>query len=104
MTKLRTLPALAAALSLLALSAAQASTPAPAGLQSFGATVLLTKHGADDPVGDDRGGKGRGSDDPAGHTWMVTPGPILAKHGADDPAGDDRGGNGRGTDDGPNHT
>lgn len=104
MTKLKTLPALAAALSLLALSAAQASTPSPAGLQSLNGPVLLGKHGADDPAGDDRGGKGRGSDDPAGHTWVATPGLILAKHGADDPAGDDRGGKGRGTDDGANHT
>jgi hypothetical protein len=40
------------------------------------ASVTAESRGADDPVGDDRGG-----------------------HGADDPAGDDRGGRGRGNDD-----
>lgn len=37
--------------------------------------------GADDPAGDDRNGRGRGTDDVR-----------TARHGADDPAGDDRGG------------
>jgi hypothetical protein len=102
MTKLKTLPAIAAALSLLTLGAAQASTPAPAGLQSLAAPVLLTKHGADDPAGDDRGGKGK--DDPAGHAWLMTPGAglILARNGADDPAGDNRG-KGGGKDDPAGH-
>lgn len=100
MTKMMTYPALAAALSLLVLPAAQASTPAAAGLQAPGAPVLLGKHGADDPASDDRGGHGK--DDGPNHPWVVSPKVILAKHGADDPAGDDRGGHGK--DDGPNHT
>jgi hypothetical protein len=47
------------------------------------------KHGADDPAGPQR--RGRGKDDVQPHF----------KHGADDPAGDQR--QGRGKDDGPNH-
>ena len=102
MTKMLTFPALAAALSLLVLPGAQASTLQP-GVHLSGAPVVLAKHGADDPAGDDRGGKGRGADDGANHAWDVVPGLILAKNGADDPAGDDRGGKGRGADDGANH-
>ncbi len=73
---------------------------------------LLARHGADDPAGDDRGGKrgGKGADDPAGHTSLST-GTMyqMARHGADDPAGDDRGGRrgkggGNGADDGVGHT
>lgn len=67
MTKILTFPAIAAALSLLALPAAQASTSALSGLSALGAPVILAKHGADDPAGDDRGGKGRGKDDGANH-------------------------------------
>ncbi len=70
-------------------------------------TPSFARHGADDPAGDDRGGK----DDGVNHA-MFQDGVILlqmARHGADDPAGDDRGGKrgrkGRGGhDDGPNHT
>ena len=104
MSKIMTFPALAAALSLLALPAAQAASSAQTVLLPPGGTMVLSKHGADDPAGDDRGGKGRGSDDGANHAWTVAPGLILAKHGADDPAGDDRGGKRRGSDDGANHT
>ena len=106
MSRMLTFPALAAALSLLALPAAQASTTALTGVQDLGAPVVLSKRGADDPAGDDRGGRGRGTDDGPNHTWVITPDSdmILARRGADDPAGDDRGGRGRGTDDGPNHT
>ena len=68
----------------------------------------FAKHGADDPAGDDRGGKGRGKDDPAGHALIDTGSIIIiAKNGADDPAGNDRGGRrggkGRSADDAPNH-
>jgi hypothetical protein len=101
MSKLKSLPAVAAALAVLALSAAHASTPLQVTVP--GAPVLLAKHGADDPAGDDRGGKGRGTDDGANHASLPGEMLILAKHGADDPAGDDRGGKGRGRDDGPNH-
>lgn len=67
----------------------------------------FARNGADDPAGDDRGGKGRGKDDGAGHA-LIDNGSILifAKNGADDPAGDDRGGKGGkggGKDDAPNH-
>lgn len=65
----------------------------------------MARHGADDPAGDDRGGKGRGKDDGPNHTMIIKSSPMLqmARHGADDPAGDDRGGKGGGKDDGPNH-
>ncbi|MFO1050455.1 MAG: hypothetical protein U1E52_21460 [Geminicoccaceae bacterium] len=83
--------------------------------------IVLAKHGADDPPGDDRGGrrgkggKGRGGhDDGPQHTSLTAPGSsplVMAKNGADDPPGDDRGGRrgkggkGRGGhDDGPHHT
>jgi hypothetical protein len=78
-----------------------------------GAGAAQAKHGADDPAGHQRHGKG--ADDVRPH----------AKHGADDPAGDQRRGrgkddakpharrgaddrkghrrHGRGRDDGPNH-
>jgi hypothetical protein len=46
------------------------------------------RHGADDPAGDDNGGRqGRGADDPAGDDRGGRHG-----RGADDPAGDNRGG------------
>lgn len=64
----------------------------------------LAKHGADDPAGDQR--RGRGGDDGLNHA-SKSGSFILVKHGADDPAGDDRGGKrggkGRGADDGINH-
>lgn len=103
MSRMLTFPALVAALSLLALPAAQASVSPEADLLSFAPTVMA-KHGADDPAGDDRGGKGRGRDDGPNHAWVPGSTLILAKHGADDPAGDNRGGKGRGGDDGANHT
>lgn len=74
------------------------------------ATSAMARHGADDPAGDDRGGKGRGKDDGANHTMLNGADSdivISARRGADDPAGDDRGGKGggkgRGKDDGANH-
>jgi hypothetical protein len=77
-------------------------------LSPLSADPALARHGADDPAGDDRGGKG--GDDGIGHTELSTmPVLLLARHGADDPAGDDhgrkrRGGKGGGGhDDGPNH-
>jgi len=67
--------------------------------------------GADDPAGDDRGGRGRGkgghgADDGPNHASSSSELPfLLARHGADDAAGDDRGGKGRkgGRDDGAGH-
>jgi hypothetical protein len=53
------------------------------------AGTAQARHGADDPAGHQR--HGRGADDVQPHF----------KHGADDPAGDQR--RGRGKDDGPNH-
>ena len=98
---LLSITALAASLGIAALLAQPVTTDA-------GKTMQLARHGADDPAGDDRGGKrgGKGADDPAGHA-SLTVAPIfqLARHGADDPAGDDRGGKrgGKGADDGANH-
>ena len=69
MSKIMTFPALAAALSLLALPAAHAASSAQTVLLPLGGTMVLTKHGADDPAGDDRGGKGRSSDDGANHAF-----------------------------------
>lgn len=103
---------------LLALATALAFTLPAMTISPFGVAPAFAKHGADDPAGDDRGGKGRGNDDGPGHTSLSVPSTLmLAKHGADDPAGDDRGGKGRGgddpagddngghgNDDGPNHT
>jgi hypothetical protein len=67
----------------------------------------FARHGADDPAGDDRGGKG-GKDDGVGHTSLPQDGQMLiARRGADDHQGDDRrgrSGRGRGGhDDGPHH-
>lgn len=71
-------------------------------LVSMDSTQLptLAKHGADDPAGDQR--RGRGGDDGLNHA-SKSGSFILVKHGADDPAGDDRGGKGRGKDDGAMH-
>lgn len=63
------------------------------GRHSSDAVLQIARHGADDPAGDDRGG---GNDDPAGDDHggrHAEASPMqLARHGADDPAGDDRGG------------
>ena len=99
MTTMLAISALTAA---VAIEFAGAADKSPTGYQQ------LARHGADDPAGDDRGGKrgGQGADDPAGHA-SITAGTIyqLARHGADDPAGDDRGGKrgGQGADDPAGH-
>ncbi len=65
---------------------------------------ILSRRGADDPAGDDRRGRGRGTDDGPNHATIdLLKGFETARRGADDPAGDDRGGRGRGKDDGANH-
>jgi len=66
--------------------------------------IVVARNGADDPKGDDRGGRGpghrllvrNGADDPRGDD-RGGHGPghrLLARNGADDPKGDDRGGHG----------
>ena len=66
--------------------------------------AIFARRGADDPAGDDRGGKGK--DDPAGHA-SLKPLPaddaVYARRGrgADDPAGHTR--RGRGKDDPVGH-
>ena len=65
------------------------------------ADSISTRRGADDPVGDNR--QGRGADDTLPH--FSNSGLSVSRGsgggGADDPAGDVRGGHG--ADDGPNH-
>ena len=53
---------------------------------------ILSRHGADDPAGDDRRGRGRGRDDGPNHAAN----PVLKAF--------DVARRGRGRDDGPNHT
>jgi hypothetical protein len=66
------------------------SALAAVGVIALGAAgTAQARHGADDPAGHQR--HGRGADDVKPH----------AKHGADDRAGHKR--HGRGRDDGPNH-
>ena len=105
-----------------ALALAYASTPVAAAsldrattTTTIAATIgsaTLARHGADDPAGVDRGGRGRGrggaddgrgrgaddgrgrgADDGRGHT----------RNGADNAPGDANGGRGRGADDGRGH-
>lgn len=68
------------------------------------ATPAFARHGADDPAGHVR--QGRGADDGAGHTSIMKLDDLqmIARRGrgADDGAGHTR--QCRGCDDGPNHT
>jgi hypothetical protein len=73
----------------VALAAGSIPAVASAKHTLFDDQVVQVRHGADDPPGDDRGGKG--ADDA-----------TLARNGADDPPGDDRGGHGG--DDGARHS
>jgi hypothetical protein len=94
---------------LLGLLAALVIAAPAVSFSPLSADLAFARHGADDPAGDDRGGKG-GKHDGIGHTSLEQYGSMLiARHGADDRPGDDnhrsrRGGKGRGGhDDGPNH-
>ncbi len=96
---------------------ASASTPAFENLSSGAALAVADAatalpiiearrgRGKDNAPGDDRRGRGKGADDPAGHA--ANPAVIHEARrgrGKDDAPGDGRRGRGRGTDDGPNHT
>lgn len=85
-----TSPLLAALLATVGFAAQASTVQTPT---SATPTIDLARRGADDAAGDQRRGRGRGTDDGANH----------ARRGADDAAGDDRGGRGRGKDDGANH-
>ena len=67
------------------------SNPVLAPAASDGGAIVIARRGADDPPGDDHGGRGRGKDD----------------RGKDDKGGKSKGKGGKGRgghDDGPNHT
>lgn len=87
-------------------AAALLSGPAMMDGSPFKASPAFAKHGADDPAGDDRGGRGRGRDDGPGHTRLEQTDDTLQLarrgRGADDGAGHTR--RCRGCDDGPGHT
>ncbi len=102
MTMKHSLAPLVCAVCLAAFSTgAMASTGPLTGLEGLAAPILLAKHGADDPAGDNR--RGRGTDDGAGHASIIIldAGAVFAKNGADDPVGGNR--RGRGADDGVGH-
>lgn len=90
----------------LTLLAAATLYAAPALMQGtpLSATAAFAKHGADDPAGDQR--RGRGTDDGSGHASSVKFEDLMTVarrgRGADDGAGHTR--RCRGCDDGPNHT
>lgn len=66
MTKKPVVATFVSALCLAALATGALASPAPvSAVEGLGAPVLLAKHGADDPAGDKR--RGRGADDGAGH-------------------------------------
>ncbi len=99
----RVLAALALVLASGVAAPSFASTSGAPGMtvQTLTGGMVLARRGADDganhDAGDDRGRRGRGTDDGAGHTAVtVTPPFQMARHGADDgashDAGDDRGG------------
>jgi Ni/Co efflux regulator RcnB len=90
------------------------SAIAAVGILALGAAgTAQARHGADDPAGHQRHGRGgddaqphfkHGADDRAGHVRRGRGKDDAKPHfkrGADDPAGDQR--QGRGKDDGPNH-
>jgi len=70
-------------------------SPTADGTASPSPTRTLDDHGGlrTTEPGDDHGGSGHGSDDPAGKHH------AGSGHGSDDPAGDDHGGSGHGSDD-----
>jgi Ni/Co efflux regulator RcnB len=91
------------------------STLAAVGVMALGAAgTAQARHGADDPAGHQRHGRGaddvqphfkHAADDRAGDQRRGRGKDDVQPHfkrGADDPAGDQR--RGRGKDDGPNHT
>lgn len=85
MTRITSLPMIAAAALLLA-AAVAAPVTFDVAQGGFASSVALAKKGADDGAKQDARGRGRGADDGAGHN-----------------AGDDRGGRGRGADDPAGH-
>ena len=71
------------------------SNPVLAPAASDGGAIVIARRGADDPPGDDHGGRGRGKDDKG------------KDGGKDDKGGKSKGKGGKGRgghDDGPNHT